>query len=220
MTERTRQNILGIFLGGVLAVTVGAVWLFAAQRQGEITALGQTITAPNLGFAIRMPRGWEPVAAYRRLLANSLAYRQPLTSKAVYDSFTGRRLQRRIFFIAIRPNASDAEVLDPLGRLAIFWDANDDSFHSYRPIQPGPPRLDSLGYERRVGVITFRYRTLRSRFTLIRYEQIRAGGQVFWCVMAGNTQLNEADKALLEAVASSFEFLGERIQKSDQSEES
>ena len=220
MTERTRQNILGIFLGGVLAVTVGAVWLFAAQRQGEITALGQTITAPNLGFAIRMPRGWEPVAAYRRLLANSLVYRQPLTSKAVYDSFTGRRVQRRIFFVAIRPNASDAEVLDPLLKLAIFWDANDSSFHSFRLIQPGPPRLDNLGYEHRLGVITFRYKMYRSEFTLIRYEQIRAGGQVFWFVMAGNTQLNEADRALLEAVASSFEFLGERIQRSDQSQES
>ena len=195
---------------------VGAVWLFAAQRRGEVTALGQTITAPNLGFAIRMPAGWEQIGGDGQLLV----YRQPLTGKAVYDSFTRRRRQRRIFFIAIRPNASDAELLDPLVKLALFWDDKDNSFHSFRLIQPGPPRLDNLGYERRVGVITFRYRTLRSRFTLIRYEQIRAAGQVFWCIMAGNTQLNEADRALLEAVASSFEFLGERIQRSDQSQES
>ena len=210
MTERARQNILGVFLGGVLVVTVGAVWLFAGQRRREVTALGQPIAVPSLGFAVRMPAGWEQIGGDGQLLV----YRQPLMGKAVHDSFTRRRRQRRIFFIAIRPNALDAEVLDPLVKLARFWDDNDNDFHSFRLIQPGPPRLDSRGYEYRDGIITFRYRAYRSAFTLIRYKQIRAGGRVFWCVMAGNTQLNEADKALLDAVAASFELLGEGIQRS------
>ncbi len=207
MTERTRQNIMIIFLGAVLALTVATVWLFGAQRREEITALGPAITVPNLGFTIRMPKGWERLRGDRQLLR----YRQPLTAKVVYDSFTERRRERQIFFISIRPNASDAEVLGPLVKLARFWDDNDNDFHSFMLIKPGPPRLNKLGYERRSGVITLRYRAYRSPFMLIRYEQIKSQGRIFWCVMAGNTQLNEADRALLEAVVESFDLREDNI---------
>ena len=216
MSERTRQTILAAFLAGVLGVSVGAVWLFASQRRGEVTALGQRMVAPELGFAIQMPKEWERVAGYKWLLAKALVYRQPLKPGGV-DRIMRRRLQRRVFFLAIPPNASDEEVLAPLGKLALFWDINDNHFHSFKPSRLGPPRLDNFGYERREGLISFLYKNHHGRFVLIRYQQIRAGGRVFWCVMAGNTELTEADRALLEAVASSFELLGERIQRSEQS---
>ena len=217
MTEKTRQNLLGVFLGAVLVLTVAAVWLFAAHRRGQVTALGEKIGGADLGFTIRMPRGWEAAAFYKHSLVDVLAYRQPLDANAGYDGFTRRRPERRIFVLAIRANASDAQILKPLLDLTQGWDMNDNSFHSFRLIQPGPPWLDDNGYEYREGLVTFLYRTYRSRFELIHYEQIRAGGRVFWCVMAGNTQLNVADKALLRAVASSFELLGDSIQSVDQS---
>ncbi len=207
MTGRTRQTLLAAFLAGALVVTVGAVWLFAAQRRAEITALGHSVVVSELCFAIRMPKEWERVAGYKLLLGNALVYRQPLKPGAGYDPIMRKRSQRRIFFLAIPPNASDDEVLAPLRKLAIFWDAKDNDFHSFKPSRLGPPRLDSFGYERREGLISFLYKNQRDRFVLIRYQQIRAGGRVFWCVMAGGTQLTDADKALLQAVASSFELL-------------
>ena len=218
MTERARQNILGVFLGGLLALTVGAVWLFAAQRRAEVTALGQTLTAPNLGFAIRMPRGWEPVALGRTRLGTGVIYRQPPDSQAAFDSFTRRVPQRHIFFLAIPPNAPDEQVLNPLGNLVRSWDRNDNLFRypEPKPFPLGPWRF-SLGYERRDGAITFLNVRHGARSVLMRYQQIKADGRIFWCIMAGNTRLNEADKALLQAVASSFEFLGEKIEKTDQS---
>ncbi len=209
MNERTRQTLLAAFLAGVLVVSVVAVWLFAAQRRAKVTALGQRVVASELGFSIHMPLGWEAVALGRTRLGTGVIYRQPADPQAAFDRFTRRVPQRHVFFLVVPPNAPDEQVLIPLDRLVLSWDKNDNLFHypEPKPFPFGPWRLDSLGYERREGVISFLYRNHRGRVVLIRYEQIRARDRVFWCVLAGNTELTEADKALLEAVASSFELL-------------
>ena len=213
MTERTRQNILGIFLGGVLAVTVGAVWLFAAQRQGEITALSEPISVEGLGFSISMPKGWEPKAVGRTLFGNGLIYRQAPNPKAGLGKVTATTPQRHLFIFAIVPNATDEQVLAPLDKLVSFWDINHNLFRYLKP-EPFPFaawRPDALGYERRDGAITFVHIRRGISFRLIRYEQIKAHGRVFWCIMAGNTELDIADKALLDAVSESFRLLGDSI---------
>jgi len=189
----------------VLVVSVGAVYLFAAQRRAEVTALSEPISVKGLGFSISMPKGWQRTAARRWLLVNTLAYTQP-PEAAEYDSNTRRDKKRVIFFIAIHPKASDEQVLLPLRNLATLWTLNYNYGGSFTFEPLGAPRFDRSGNEHREAVITFRGG--RSRFTLIRYEQIKAQGRVFWCVIAGNTPLGIADKALLDAVASSFELLG------------
>lgn len=214
MTDQTRQKLRIVFLAGVLGLSVGAGWLFAAHRRAQVTALSEPIRVEGLGFSISMPKGWQRIDARRWRLANTLVYTQPL-EPAVYDSDTQRAKQRRIFFIAIPPNASDAQTLAPLRNLAAMWTLTYNYGGSFALEPLGAPRFDSVGNEHREAVIAFRRG--RSRFILMRYEQIKAQGRVFWCVMAGNTQLNEADRALLEAVASSLELLGKMIQRSDQS---
>ncbi len=212
MTERTRQNIMIVFMGAVLTLTIAAVWLFGAQRREKITALSQTITVPELGFTVRMPSGWGRKGAYRWLPANTLVYSQPL-EPAVYDRNTQSDKKRRIFFIPIPPNATDEQILAPLNNLVIFWDIDLNLFRYLKP-QPfpfAPWRPDALGYERRDGSITFVHLRRGTIFRLIRYEQIRAQGQVFWCIMAGNTDLDIADKALLDVVADSFRLLENNI---------
>lgn len=219
MTERTRQNIMIVFMGAVLALTVGAVWLFGAQRREKITALGQTIPMPELGFTVRMPsswgqmpKGWGRIGAHRWLPANTLVYSQPL-EPAVYDRNTRSDKKRLIFFIPIPPNATDKQILAPLDKLVIFWDINHNLFRYLKP-EPfpfAPWRPDALGYERRDGAITFVHLRRGTIFRLIRYEQIKAQGQVFWCIMAGNTDLGIADKALLDVVADSFRLMENKI---------
>ena len=220
MTERTRQNILGVFLAGVLGLSVGAVWIFASQRRAEVTALSEPISVAGLGFSIRMPKGWEPKAVGRTLFGNGLIYRRAPNPRAGLDKITATTHQRHLFVLAVVPNATDEQILAPLDKLVSFWDRNHNLFRYLKP-EPFPFaawRPDALGYERRDGSITFLNIRRGARSTLIRYQQIKAQGRVFWCVMAGNTQLDEADKALLKAVASSFELLREgSSQKVDQS---
>ena len=215
MTERTRQNIMTIFLGAVLALTVATVWLFGAQRREEITALGPTIDVPELGFAVRMPKGWERIPEgwiridkFKWRLLNALIYRQPLEA-TVYDSNTQSGKQRLIFLIAIPPNASDEQALAPITNLAIWWAENRNDVGGFTLEPLGAPRFDRSGNEHRQAVITFRGRRLH--VTPMRYEQIKSQGRIFWCVIAGNTQLDEADKALFDAVVESFDLLEDNI---------
>jgi hypothetical protein len=197
-----------IFLGAVLALTVATVWLFGAQRRKEITALGPAITVPNLGFTftIRMPKGWERARSWEQVA--TLAYGQPL--EPVLDGRSTRRdKQRRIFFIAIRPDASDEQELDLMKHLAKLWKRNYNYGGSFTFGPMGAPHFDSFGNEYREAVVAFRGQ--RSHLILMRYEQIKSQGRIFWCVMAGNTQLNEADRALLDAVVESFDLLENNI---------
>ncbi len=213
MSERTRQNILAAFLAGVLGLSVGAVWLFAAQRRERITALSEPIRVEGLGFSISMPKGWERKAVGRTRFGNGLIYRQAPNPKAGLDKLTATTPQRHLFIFAIVPNATAEQILAPLDKLVSFWDINHNLFRYLKP-EPFPFaawRPDALGYERRDGAITFVHIRHGISFRLIRYEQIKAHGQVFWCIMAGNTELDIADKALLDAVSESFRLLGDRI---------
>ena len=205
MTERTRQIILGLFLAGVLVFTVAFAGLFAAHRCQLATALGQPIISNQLGFSIRMPRDWEPGLMETSDLFSTLAYTRPLDRTARMDSLTSRTPRRQIFFFAIRPGATDEQALTPLLSLVRLVDINDNDFYAPQPIDPRPTRLGP--YEQRAGGFHFRYRRLAYPLVLIRYQQIMVGKRVFWCVMLGNTQLNEADQALLRAVAAGFQIL-------------
>ena len=152
-----------------------------------------------------MPKGWWiRIGAGRWQLANALVYSQP-PEAAVYDSNTKRGKRRLIFFIAIPKNASDKQVLAPIGDLALSWAVYQNYIGGFTLEPLGAPQSDSSGNEHREAVITFRGQ--RSRLTLMRYKQIKAQGRVFWCVIGGNTQLDIADKALLDAVAKSFRLL-------------
>ena len=208
MSERTRQIVLGVFLAGVLVVTVGAVGLFARHRQKQVTALGVTVRSEELGFEISMPKGWERIRVNVRLLGPSLAYMREPDPHAGRDCLTKQFPQRRIYFLVTPPQASDERIVYPLGKLLQYLDISDNYFDGYEATSPGPTR--SGKYQRRSGVIRAQahiYRNGRLAYYPIElglYEQITTGQQVFWCVLIGNTQVNAADRALLEAVASSF----------------
>ena len=208
MTERTRQTILGVFLAGVLAITAGAVWLFAAQRQKQVTALGPTIRSESLGYSIRMPKGW---AVNTNPLGASLAYMRELEPHTGRDSLTDQSPYRYIYFLITPPQATAEQILEPLARLVQALDISNNYFGGYQitwsePTQPGK-------YLRRKGNISARVyqgRFLPYPIELGLYEQITAENQVFWCVIYGNTPLNAADEALLDAVVASFSKISEQ----------
>ncbi|NIA07382.1 MAG: hypothetical protein GWP14_07085 [Actinobacteria bacterium] len=208
MTERTRQTLLGIFLVGVLALTVLSVALFAGQRRRLVTSLGEPISLPQLGFAVRMPAGWEPGPIKSSRLFSTLVYTRPLDRSARLDGLTQRTPKRQIFFFSVRPGASDEQTLTPLLSLVRLLDMNDNDFYSPLPIEPRSVQVGP--YEQREGGFSFRYRRYPYPVALLRYHQITVGRRVFWCVMVGNTQLNQADHALLRAVAASFGLLPEQ----------
>ena len=208
MTERTRQTILGLFLAGVLVFTAASAGLFAAHRRQLVTALGQPIALPKLGFSIRMPEGWKQVPVNMKLLGPSLAFIREPEPHAGHDSLTDQSPYRYIYFLITPPQASSDDILKPLLNLVGVLDINDNYFKGYRIQWSGPTRPGI--YPRRSGTIGVSFylgRRLAHPIELGLYEEITAGQQVFWCVLTGNTQMNAADKALLEAVAGSFRFL-------------
>ena len=202
MTEKTRQTLLGSFLASVLVLTVLSVGLFAAQRRHFVTALSEPISLPQLGFTIRMPQGWEPGPVGTSRLFATLKYTQPLDRSARMDSLTERIPRRQIFFFSVRPNATDEQTLTPLLGLVHLLDLNDNMFFSPLPISPRSVQLGP--YEQREGGFSFRCRRYPYPVVLLRYQQITVGHRDFFCVMVGNTQLDQADDALLKAVAESF----------------
>ena len=205
MTEKTRQTFLGLFLAGVLVLTVASVGLFADHRRRRVTSLGQPINLPQLGFSVRMPAGWESGPAEISNLFSTLVYTQPLDRSARLDSLTQRTPKRQMVFFSVRPGATDEQALVPLLSLVNLVDLNDNLFHSPMRIEP---RTVQLGpYEQRDGGFSFRYLNYPYPFVLLRYQQITVGRRVFWCVLLGNTQLDRADHALLRAVAASFQLL-------------
>ena len=208
MTEATRQNIMRVFLGGVLAVTVGAVWVFGAQRREEITALGQEVTEPKLGFAIRMPAGWERLPTSPSRYGSILVYMRPTQPNTERDRLTKQLAKRYIFFIITPRQATDERIVYPLAKLVKDLDDSDNYFDGYQRIWSGPPRPGK--YQRRSGTIRPRLylrQWLPYPIELGLFEQITAEKQVFWCILAGNTELSIADEALLDAVAKSFRLL-------------
>ena len=207
MSERTRRTILGVFLGGVLGVTVGAVWLFAGERRSEATALGEEIEWPSEGFGIRMPRGWGRVRVEKRSFTARFVYVKPVDKDSRRDSLTRRIQKRWIYFFSISPGATEGEAAIPVLGLAMALASNDREFHS--PKKEKSQLIDAAVYERRESGYSYFYRNYDQRMLLLLYQQISVGERVFWCVMLGNTELTEADRALLEAVSSSFTLLGE-----------
>ena len=212
MTERTRQTILGVFLAGVLVVTVGSAELFSKHRQKQVTALGVTIQSERLGFKISMPKGWERVSVNMNLLGASLAYMRELEPHAGRDSLTDQSSYRYIYFLITPPQASSEDILKPLLNLVRVLDISDNYFGGYQitwttePTRPGK-------YQRHKGNIrarVYKGRLLPYAIELGLYEQITADQQVFWCVIFGNTPLNAADEALLEAVVGSFSKITEQ----------
>ena len=210
MTERTRQTVLGVFLAGVLAVTVGAVGLYAGHRQKQATRLGMVITSRQFGFSVRMPEGWEQVPVNMNLFGPSLAYMRKLEPRAGRDPLSNQWPQRHIFFLITPPKATAEKILDPLVKLVRVLDISDNYFDGYQVQWSGPIRPDK--YQRRRGGISvwfYQRRRLGYPLQLGIYEQITAEKQVFWCVIVGNNQLNAADEALLDAVPGSFEKINE-----------
>jgi len=198
MTEKTRQTVLGVFLAGVLALTVVSVGLFADQRRRRVTSLSPPIIASQLGFSIRMPRDWERVPFSRTLFGPGLAYMRKSDPRAGRD----------IYFLITVPQGTSEEILQPLTMLLRVLDINDINFDGYQIRWSGPPRPGQ--YQRRRGTINalfYRRQPLPYPVKLGLYEQIDADQQVFWCVITGNTQMNAADEALLDAVAASFQLL-------------
>lgn len=211
MSERTRQIALGAFLAGVLVVTVGSVGAFSAHRQEQATALGPTIISSQLGFSIRMPKGWKKVPVSMNLLGPSLVYMRELEAHAGRDSLTDQSPYRYMYFLITAPQASSEDILGPLLNLVGVLDMSDNYFDGYQIQWLGPSRLGK--YQTQPGNIRARFyqrRLLAHPIELGLYEQIIADGQVFWCVLVGNTQLNAADEALLQAVVLSFDKISER----------
>ena len=197
MTEKTRQTALGVFLASVLVLTVLAVGLFAAKRRKLTTALGPAITSEQLGFSISMPKDWEQVSLNNKLFGPGLAYIRRSDPSA----------DRDIYFLITPPQASSEDVLKPLGNLVGVLDINDINFGGYRIQWFGGP-TQSGRYQRRRGIISvssYQGRRLSYSVKLGLYEQITADQQVFWCIIKGNSQLDAADYALLDAVVASFE---------------
>ena len=212
MTERTRQIVLGVFLVGVLAVTVGAVWLFADHRQKQVTTLGPMIRSESLGFSIRMPKDWERVPVSANLFGPCLVYMRHLEAQAGHDRMTNQMPQRHIFFLITPPGGTPEQVLEPLAKLVQALNISDNYFNGYQISWLGEA-TQTGNYLRRKGNIRARVyerRILPYPIELGRYEQITAENQVFWCVIYGNTQINAADEALLEAVVGSFSKIGEQ----------
>ena len=162
---------------------------------------------PQLGFEICMPRGWEREVEGLSALFSTLAYSRPLDSSARLDSLTQRTPKRQIFFFSIRPGASDEQAVVPLRGLVKVLNENDNEFYAPQPIEPRQTHLGK--YERREGGVVFRHRHFAYPVVLVRYHQITAGQRVFWCIMVGNTKLDEAGQALLRAVAASFRLLSD-----------
>ena len=201
--------MLGAFLGVVLGATVGGVMLFAGQRRAEVRALGEEIEWPSEGFAIRMPLGWERARAEKRSFTARFVYVKPVGKEDTRDSVTGRMHRRWIYFFSISPGATEKEAAIPVVGLAIALGNNDFEFHGLR--KEKSVLIDAAVYERRESGYSYLYRNYGQRMMLVRYQQISVGKRVFWCAIIGNTALNEADRALLEAVSSSFVLLGERV---------
>ena len=202
MTERTRQTILGLFLAGVLVFTVASAGLFATHRRQLVTALGQPIALPKLGFTIRMPQDWERVPLSRNLFGPGLAYMRKSDPRAGRD----------IYFLITPPQASSEDILKPLGNLVGVLDINDIHFDRYQIQWSGGPTRPGK-YQRRRGTISalfYQRRPLPYPIKLGLYEQITADQQVFWCIIKGNSQLDAADEALLDAVSASFERIAEQ----------
>ena len=202
MTEKTRQILLGLFLAGVLVLTVAAVGLFAAQRRKAATALGPTIISRQFGFSINMPKGWERVPLNSSLFGPGLRYIDKSDPRAGRD----------IFFLITAPSGtSDEQILQPLVVLLKVLDINDINFDGYQVQWSGPAQPGQ--YQRRRGSIialAYQGRRLPYPVRLGLYEQITAGQQVFWCIIKGNGQLNAVDEALLDAVVASFEKIPEQ----------
>lgn len=199
MTEKTRQTALGVFLAGVLVLTVLAVGLFAANRRKFATALGPPIVSEQLGLSISMPKDWERVSLNNKLFGPGLAYMRKSDPSA----------DRDIYFLITPPQASSEDVLKPLGNLVGVLDINDIYFDGYQIQWSGGP-TQSGRYQRRRGTISassYQSRRLSYPIKLGLYEQITADKQVFWCIIKGNSQLDAADEALLDAVIASFEKL-------------
>lgn len=209
MTEKTRQTFLGVFLAGVLVLTVASVGLFADQRRRLVTSLGDPISLPKLGFTIHMPADWEREHVKSPPLFSTLVYTRPLDRSAGLDGLTQRIPKRQIFFFSVPPNASDEQALVPLSSLVRLVDLNENDFYSPLPLAPRPVRLGP--YEQREGGFAFRYLSYPYPVVLMRYHQITAGRRVFWCVILGNTQLDLADRALLRSVAASFQLSDESV---------
>ena len=123
------------------------------------------------------------------------------------DSLTGRIRGRQIYFFSISPGATEGEAAIPVLGLAIAVANNDPEFHGLR--KENSRLIDAGVYERRESGYSYLYRNYDQRMMLLRYQQISVGERVFWCAIIGNTELTEADRALLEAVSSSFTLLGE-----------
>ena len=202
MTEKTRQILLGVFLAGVLVLTVASVGLFAAQRRTQATALGPAIVSRQLGLSIRMPKDWERVPLNSDLFGPGLAYMRKSDPRAGRD----------IYFLITPPQAGPEDILEPLGNLVGVLDINDIYFDRYQIQWSGGPTRPGK-YQRRRGTISplfYQGRRLPYPIRLGLYEQITADQQVFWCIIKGNSQLDAADEALLDAVAASFERIAEQ----------
>ena len=214
MNQRSTKPLLLVFLIILLAGTVVLAGFFAAHRRRQVTALGPAITSTQLGFSIRMPQDWDRVTAGMTIFGPGLVYMRPLQPGAGRDSLTGQSPQRHIFFLITAPNATEEQVLTPLTGLVRALDISDNYFHGYQIkwSGDGPPGK----YQRRRGVIRVRvYQRDGSSFPIELgfYEQITAANQVFWCVIVGNTRLDAADEALLDAVVASFEQLSGQSQE-------
>jgi len=215
MAQQSNKPALMIFMVVLLLTTVGLVGLFAAHRRSQVTALSEPLDIKQLGFSIRMPLDWDPVGPMGTTpFGPGLMYRPARTASR------GRSSQgipsRYILLISIPVGASDEQTLIPLAQLAEFWQDNINEFYGYGAKPLGPTWYDQHGYARRVGYITYRPANpyLRNqRIELIGYQQITAGSRIFWCIIMGNTQLDAADQALLNAVANSFELTAEGDQQ-------
>ena len=212
MIEKTRQKFLLLFLSGVLFLTVLAVGLFAANRRHRITSLAERVEFPERSFSVRMPADWQlgkgQITAGPVYIGHGFVATGPVGADAKFDPNFKRIAKRRIYLLAIPPDAADKDVFRPPLALLQILSINSNDFRAL-PLtlgpQLGPVRLGK--YERRDGYFRFRYLHDRRNYVLIRYQQIVTAGQVFWCVIEGNTPLTAADSALFDAVASSFEFI-------------